>query len=113
MEKIVLFNGTRETFDIVKNIAGSMKVHTFCQIGKPGTIKELTDGAVKEFAEPDDANCLLMFCDISEKHMDSMLARLRTGTAKIDFKAILTPTNSGWNYKRLIFELQREQAGLK
>ena len=53
---------------------------------------------------------LMVFCDVSEKHFNRALALLRSRTVRVDYKAVLTPTNKEWNVLRLYAELAREKA---
>ena len=53
---------------------------------------------------------LLIFCDVPEKKFDKILFKLRQSKISVDYKAILTPTNSKWTVKRLMLELEREHA---
>lgn len=52
---------------------------------------------------------LLVFCDFTEKRMDKLLLSLRKNRLLIDYKAVLTPTNSQWNVLRLLLELRAER----
>ena len=52
---------------------------------------------------------LLVFCDFTEKRMDKLLLSLRRNRLLIDYKAVLTPTNSQWNVLRLLLELRSER----
>ena len=53
---------------------------------------------------------LIVFCDVPEKKFDKILFKLRQSKISVDYKAILTPTNSKWTVKRLMLELEREHA---
>lgn len=53
---------------------------------------------------------MLIFCDLSEKHLNRMLFELRSRKVQIDFKAILTSTNRKWTLRQLHAELEREKA---
>ena len=44
------------------------------------------------------------------KKFDKILFKLRQSKISVDYKAILTPTNSKWTVKRLMLELEREHA---
>ena len=41
--------------------------------------------------------------------MDKLLLSLRKNRLLIDYKAVLTPTNSQWNVLRLLLELRAER----
>ena len=55
-------------------------------------------------------NSILIFCDLSEKHLNRMLFELKSRKVQIDLKAILTPTNRKWTLRQLHDELERERA---
>ena len=42
---------------------------------------------------PDSGDSILIFCDLSEKHLNRMLFELKSRKVQIDLKAVLTPTN--------------------
>ena len=56
------------------------------------------------------SDSILIFCDLSEKHLNRMLFELKSRKVKIDLKAILTPTNRRWTLRQLHGELNRERA---
>ena len=56
------------------------------------------------------ADSILIFCDLSEKHLNRMLFELKSRKVQIDLKAILTPTNRRWTLRQLHGELNRERA---
>ncbi len=53
---------------------------------------------------------ILIFCDLSEKHLNRMLFELKSRKVPSDLKAILTPTNRRWTLRQLRSELERERA---
>ena len=55
---------------------------------------------------------ILIFCDLSEKHLNRMLFELKSRKVQIDLKAILTPTNRKWTLRQLHDELERERASI-
>ena len=59
-------------------------------------------------AEPAEEK-MLVFAHFAGRQLDSLLAEMRTARVGIDaLKAVLTPTNSAWNARRLAAELRRE-----
>ena len=64
--------------------------------------------AVTDNKLPSDS--ILIFCDLSEKHLNRMLFELKSRKVQIDLKAILTPTNRRWTLRQLHGELNRERA---
>ncbi len=58
---------------------------------------------------PDES--LILFCGISGKKLDKILFKLRNNkNINVTYKAILTPSNSGWTVLHLFLELAKEQA---
>ena len=58
------------------------------------------------------SDSILIFCDLSEKHLNRMLFELKSRKVQIDLKAILTPTNRKWTLRQLHDELERERASI-
>ena len=59
---------------------------------------------------PDSGDSILIFCDLSEKHLNRMLFELKSRKVQIDLQAVLTPTNQKWTLRQLHAELEREKA---
>lgn len=59
---------------------------------------------------PDSGDSILIFCDLSEKHLNRMLFELKSRKVQIDLKAVLTPTNQKWTLRQLHAELEPEKA---
>lgn len=59
---------------------------------------------------PDSGDSILIFCDLSEKHLNRMLFELKSRKVQIDLKAVLTPTNQKWTLRQLHAELEGEKA---
>lgn len=59
---------------------------------------------------PGSGDSILIFCDLSEKHLNRMLFELKSRKVQIDLKAVLTPTNQKWTLRQLHAELEREKA---
>ena len=59
---------------------------------------------------PDSGDSIIIFCDLSEKHLNRMLFELKSRKVQIDLKAVLTPTNQKWTLRQLHAELEREKA---
>ena len=73
-----------------------------------GSFSASTSTLVTENKLPSDS--ILIFCDLSEKHLNRMLFELKSRKVQIDLKAILTPTNRKWTLRQLHDELERERA---
>lgn len=78
-----------------------------------GTPDRPESGAAKA-KTPDrtPSESLLLMCNLTDKHMDRLLAQLRQAPKPVDYKAALTPINKGWTLKRLLLELEREKKAL-
>lgn len=120
MEKIILFNTEPETEEFITKCAANMRIKTVSaapemytetleSIAGNGTARENV-GAPAML--PEGTGSLMLMCGLSDKHMDRLLAKLRQSVMKVDYKAVLTPTNSKWTLKRLIFEMEREKKAL-
>ena len=59
---------------------------------------------------PDSGDSILIFCDLSEKHLNRMLFEIKTRKVQIHLQAVLTPTNQKWTLRQLHAELEREKA---
>lgn len=58
---------------------------------------------------PDES--LILFCGISSRKLDKILFKLRNNKEiNVTYKAVLTPSNSGWTVLHLFLELAKEQA---
>ena len=124
MEKLICFQieNTRE----IERLASNMKirvVHATAAMydetldsiasGKPNTASALsasTDNKLPAGSNKLPADSILIFCDLSEKHLNRMLFELKSRKVPIDLKAILTPTNRRWTLRQLHNELERERA---
>lgn len=116
MEKILLFQ-CKEA-EKVRQIAGKRRIKTevieteffresigTLERGRPKMPKESFSG------EPPKGS-LLVFCGVTKKHFDAVLADLKKGEIEIDYKAVMTPTNRMWSVLRLYMELEREKSGI-
>lgn len=124
MEKLICFqiDNTRE----IERLASNMKIRivhattamydeTLDSIisGKSNNSSApsaFTDHKLPTKANTLPVNSILVFCDLSEKHLNRMLFELKSRKVLIDFKAILTPTNRRWTLRQLHNELEREHA---
>lgn len=139
MEKIILFNVPPETAALIVRAAGNMriKVRTAAPESCTETLDRLANGAgtpdrpesgaaagagtpdrpesgAAEAKTPDrtPSESLLLMCNLTDKHMDRLLAQLRQAPKPVDYKAALTPINKGWTLKRLLLELEREKKAM-
>ena len=56
------------------------------------------------------AESLMVMCDVTEKQMNQLLMELRRREIRIDYKAVLTPTNRTWKVGQMYLEMARERA---
>jgi hypothetical protein len=135
MEKILLFGTKPADTLLVKKLADNMRIAvqevpvslydcTIEQIlavkgaGIMGGAQDFTGGTqneVQNFAvdtvqvELKSEPGMLLFCDVTEKHLDKFLFELRNKQSRIDYKAVLTPTNRTWNVRRLYAHMAMER----
>ena len=127
MEKLICYQieNTRE----IERLASNMKLRIVYADASvyDETLDSIASGKVRstsvgitgkgEIAQKDhltlphgSSDSMLIFCDLSEKHLNRMLFELRSRKVQIDFKAILTSTNRKWTLRQLHAELEREKA---
>lgn len=53
---------------------------------------------------------LLLINGLSDKRLDKLLFELRRAEVAVDYKAVLTMSNSSWTLERLFSELRKEKA---
>ena len=115
MEKILAIACSDVQIEILKKITGDMKIrlqrvpekdtdHTLEEILNSGSDEKVSGEEVS-----DGENSLVIFCDLTEKHLDHVLARLREKKAGLCYKAVLTPTNRKWNLQKLYINMETEK----
>lgn len=116
MPKLLLIN-IADTNNIHRLVSPmNVQVETVPPANFDKTLGTLALSKQKETPAPTGADAsafkesLIVFCDVSEKKFDKILFKLRQSKISVDYKAILTPTNSKWTVKRLMLELEREHA---
>lgn len=128
MEKILLFGTKPADTLLVKKLADNMRIAVQevpvslydCTIeqllavkgagimgGTQNEVQNFAVGAVQ--AELKSEPGMLLFCDVTEKHLDKFLFELRNKQSSIDYKAVLTPTNRTWNVRRLSAHMAMER----
>ena len=120
MEKILLFGTKPADTLLVKKLADNMRIAVQevpvslydCTIeqllgGTQNEVQNFAVGAVQ--AELKSEPGMLLFCDVTEKHLDKFLFELRNKQSSIDYKAVLTPTNRTWNVRRLYAHMAMER----
>ena len=119
MEKLICFQieNTRE----IERLASNMKIHVVHATAAMynETLDSIVSGKAASASTPSasainnlPADSILIFCDLSEKHLNRMLFELKNRKVPIDLKAILTPTNRKWTLRQLHSELERERVSI-
>ena len=117
MEKILTYN-LKDTAKI-KRAADAMhiRVEEIAPCGLRQSVGSLAEGKKAALVAPFEGTVptesLLVFCNISGKHMDRLLFTFRQMQITVDYKAVLTPTNQNWTVLMLLVELGREKNLLK
>lgn len=75
------------------------------------TIGEIVDQPQPQEGEP-FAETLLLFADFDRKQLNAVLDRLNAAHFKVDYRAILTPTNRTWKPALLFDTLRAEKQAL-
>lgn len=116
MERILLYNvcANEEIIRIASNMR--IKCGTIDADDQDRLIKDLaSDINIKENTSNSKINqeayveSMLIFCDVSEKHMDKLLFEIKHRSINITYKAILTPTNSRWTLREMLIQMRRER----
>ena len=51
---------------------------------------------------------IVIFSDVTDKHIDKLLFEMRTGNSEVDYKAVKTKTNSQWTITRILAQMEKE-----
>ena len=114
MEKVLLFEMKDD--QIAAELAANMRIRLERipkeQYGQllHHLVKGTLDMSVLPYEGEPLGGSMVVFCDLTEKHLDRFLFGLRTRGAAIRHKAVLTKTNRGWTPLVLYRELERERA---
>ncbi|MFQ7395893.1 MAG: DUF3783 domain-containing protein [Lachnospira eligens] len=114
-EKILLYN-VKEPQDIIK-AASNMRIasgfinesdtdRTLAEIATDVRGISLSDAG---YQPQENKESLVIFCDVTDKHMDKLLFEMRQKSFDVSFKAVLTDTNRKWNIKQMLVEMRREK----
>ena len=115
LEKILLYN-VKNPQDIIK-AASNMRIAAgfINESDSDKTLAELAAGVrgissdVSEYHSQEDKESLVIFCDVTDKHMDRLLFEMRQKNTGVTFKAVLTDTNKKWNVRQMLVEMRRER----
>ena len=114
-EKILLYN-VKEPQDIIK-AASNMRIASGF-INESDSYKTLAELAaevkgipsdVAGYHSQEDKESLVIFCDVTDKHMDRLLFEMRQKNTGVTFKAVLTDANKKWNISQMVVEMRRER----
>lgn len=114
-EKILLYN-VKEPQDIIK-VASNMRIASGF-INESDSYKTLAELAAEVKGIPsdvagyhlqEDKESLVIFCDVTDKHMDRLLFEMRQKNTGVTFKAVLTDANKKWNISQMLVEMRRER----
>ena len=114
-EKILLYN-VKEPQDIIK-AASNMRIASGFINGSDSykTLAELAaevkgiPSDVAGYHSQEDKESLVIFCDVTDKHMDRLLFEMRQKNTGVTFKAVLTDANKKWNISQMLVEMRRER----
>ena len=114
-EKILLYN-VKEPRDIIK-AASNMRIASgfISESDSDKTLAELaaevkgTPSDVAEYHSQENKESLVIFCDVTDKHMDRLLFEMRQKNTGVTFKAVLTDSNRKWNISQMLEEMRRER----
>ena len=114
-EKILLYN-VKEPQDIIK-AASNMRIASGF-INESDSYKTLAELAaevkgipsdVAGYHSQEDKESLVIFCDVTDKHMDRLLFEMRQKHTGVTLKAVLTDANKKWNISQMLVEMRRER----
>lgn len=114
-EKILLYN-VKEPQDIIK-AASNMRIASgfISESDSDKTLAELAvevkgmPSDVAEYHSQENKESLVIFCDVTDKHMDRLLFEMRQKNTGVTYKAVLTDSNRKWNISQMLVEMRRER----
>lgn len=118
MEKVLLFQLSDRDRQIVEKISSNMRIKVSVVEKEQyrqtiGVLaKECNFAPSEVFTGMPPEGSLIVFCNLTEKHMDKMLFELRSRKADITYKAALTPVNAKWNVLRMYVMMEQEKKGI-
>jgi hypothetical protein len=102
----------------LRRIADNMRINVVevaeaqydCTIGDIAAQKTAFVQAGKSGVATDVASrSLLVFANVTDKHVDKLLFEMKSRKITVDYKAVMTDTNRQWSVKRTMFEMERER----
>lgn len=120
MEKILLFQVREPEKKAIQKLADNKKIRVIpvektdfdiplgvLADGKKAENVRMAAGEGEDSSLP--AASLMVFCGVSEKHLNKLLFEMRSKKIIVDYKAVLTDTNRSWTVGQLYPELERER----
>jgi hypothetical protein len=117
-EILILAGVGREQAAAVRHLADNMRINVVevaetqydCTIGDIAEQKAAFVQAGKSGTAADGASrSLLVFANVTDKHVDKLLFEMKSRKITVDYKAVMTDTNRQWSVKRTMFEMERER----
>lgn len=135
MEKILLFQMADDVRKEIETIASHMRIkaeyvavteykRTLGSIAENTTQNAAIQAVVNQSAVIDEQQgqgvltkehpaipkeSMLVFCGVTEKHLNKMLFEMRTRKLPVTYKSVLTETNKDWNVLKMYGEMERER----
>lgn len=117
MEKILLFGTGEAETKIIKKLADNMRIQIREVLPSEYefTIKQImsakcaVSGVQNKSDNDNNISSLILFCELSDKHLDKFLFELRRQKVQVDYKAVLTPSNVNWTVKHLFAHMVMEK----
>lgn len=117
MEKVLLFGMGEAETKLIKRLSDNMRIQV--QEVTPAaydlTIKQIISeknsmaDIHNKNADNDNMSSLILFCELSDKHLDKFLFELKSKKSQIDYKAVLTPSNQNWTVRQLFAHMEMEK----
>lgn len=118
MEKLLLFGINDSDYCLIERIASRLQMP--CERISPlyyhCRLEDIVSGKYKTLPASDTkispvltSKRLLVMCHLSDKRMDKLLFELRHAQISLDYKAVLTPSNSSWTIPKLLLEMHTEK----
>ncbi len=116
LEKILLYN-VKNPQHIIKAASNMRIISGFInESDTDRTLAEIADDIrgislsdAEGYQPQENKESLIVFCDVTDKHMDKLLFEMRQKCFDVSFKAVLTDTNRKWNIKQMLVEMRREK----
>ena len=52
---------------------------------------------------------IVIFCDVTQKHLDKLLFGIRNNNLNVDYKAVMTKTNRSWTLNKILYHMEIEK----